>query len=182
MQTLTSVLDLAQLEGGSTTLKPAVFDFSQSLQKKMTHFAPIAQEKGLVLDWHVQEAGAFAVEADQEAVERIIANLLNNAIQFTDTGRVQVQLSRSGQDIVLSVQDSGIGMDEAFLPHAFDSFRQESTGHGRTHEGAGLGLPIARHLVELMQGSIRVDSKKGEGSTFTLTLPIAVGQYQPGDG
>ncbi len=174
MDTLTSVLDLAQLEGGKTKLKPALFDLSKSLEEKVAEFEPLAKEKGLSLNYSVKNAQGLTVQADRQAVDRIIINLMQNAIQFTKAGGVGVALKRSGQDIILKIEDSGIGMNSSFLPHAFDSFRQESTGHGRSYEGIGLGLPIVKHLVELMEGQINVFSEKGRGSTFTLTLPIAV--------
>jgi len=107
------------------------------------------------------------------ALFRVLSNLVSNAIKFTERdGRVSVSLRASEDSLVVTVQDTGIGMAPSVIPELFGAFRQESTGTRRSHEGSGLGLTIVRRLVDLMNGTITVDSAKGQGSTFTLELPV----------
>ncbi len=174
MDTLTSVMDLAHLEGGGTRLNMRVFEISEVIQKNLCALTALAQQKGLNINVDYIDADKLEVEADKAAFERVLNNLIHNAIHFTESGSVSLQVQRVGQNAVVKIEDTGIGMTPKFLPHAFDPFRQESTGLGRSHEGMGLGLTIAKRLVELMEGRINVVSRKGQGSTFTLTLPIAV--------
>lgn len=173
MDTLNSVMDLAQLEGGAK-LNARVFRVNEVIQKNLSALSPVAEEKGLVINVDYLDGDKLEVEADKVAFERVLNNLMHNAIHFTESGSVCLQVQRIGQNAVLKIEDTGIGMTPKFLLHAFEPFRQESTGHGRTHEGMGLGLTIVKRLVELMEGRINVVSRKGQGSTFTLTLPIAV--------
>lgn len=98
-------------------------------------------------------------------------NLASNAIKFTNAGHVEVRLSTNGRNVVVAVEDTGVGIGENTLEKIFDEFKQESEGFGRSYEGSGLGLTIIKHLLDLMEGDITVDSAKGEGSTFTVTIP-----------
>ena len=171
MNTLTSVLDLAQLESGNAMLNRRCVDVCNVVRGVVNRLAPVADEKNLDLVFEIKDADVLKVVTDRDAFERITNNLIHNAIHFTTTGNVRVNLYREEDNVVLRVIDTGIGMDTAFLPVAFEPFRQESEGEGRTHEGVGLGLAVARQLVELLGGRISVVSKKGEGSVFKVTLP-----------
>lgn len=171
METISSVLDLAQLEGGSATLKPQSLDLCEVVSDAVTSEAAQAKEKGIDLGVSLEES-PIHINVDREAIQRVIKQLVKNAVQFTERGEVQVYVRRGSEEVVVQVNDTGPGMDAAFLQLAFEPFRQESTGHGRKHEGVGLGLTITKHLVELMEGRITVTSKKGEGCQFTLRLPM----------
>ncbi len=173
MNTLTSVMDLAHLESGVAMLNYRSFDMGAVVRKIMERLAPVALEKGLELSMDNVAEDLVEVVCDPSAVERIANNLIHNAIHFTKAGCISVRLYREDKNAVLSVSDTGIGMETWFLPFAFDPFRQESEGHARTHEGVGLGLAVTKHLVELMDGRISVSSQKGNGSVFMVTLPIA---------
>ncbi len=121
------------------------------------------------------EQGTWA-RLDPAALERIVSNLLSNAIKFTGEGnasggQVTVELAAEAERLVLTVADTGVGIDPAFVPRLFEAFQQESTGDARNFEGSGLGMTITRELVELMGGTIAVDSAKGEGTTVTVRLP-----------
>jgi len=172
LQTLNSVLDLAQLEAGSVELQTEVVDASAEAEAVVQQFAPQARQGGIVLEARLPEA-PLLVQADQAALGRVLANLVSNAVKFTHEGKVTVTAAAADVHAVLRVIDTGIGISEAFQAEIFDEFRQESTGEGRTHEGSGLGLTITHHLVQLMDGTIEVDSTPGAGSTFTVRLPLA---------
>ena len=111
---------------------------------------------------------------DRDRLQQIIWNLLSNAIKFTPKdGHVRVELRAYAGDIVLSVTDSGQGIDPAFLPHVFDRFAQADGSFTRVHGGLGLGMAIVRHLVELHGGFVTAASDgKDRGATFTVTLPV----------
>ena len=120
---------------------------------------------------------------DRAAFGRILHNLLSNAIKFTDSGRVRVLVRARPETFTVEVVDTGVGMDDAFLPRLFGEFVQASEGHARSHEGAGLGLAITKRLVGLMGGEIAVSSQKDEGTTFAVTLPRTRPDLAPsGDG
>jgi CheY-like chemotaxis protein len=118
---------------------------------------------------------ACPVLGDPGRLHQVMWNLLSNAVKFTPNGgMVQVMLSRDGEDVVIRVADSGIGIAPDFLPYVFDRFRQQDASITRRHGGLGLGLSIARQLVELHGGTIGVDSPGEQaGATFTLRLPLA---------
>lgn len=114
------------------------------------------------------------VRADPERVQQVLWNLISNAVKFTPGGgRIDVQMSRRGNDVVILVKDTGIGIRAEFLPHVFERFRQAEVVTTRQHAGLGLGLAIAKQLVELHGGSIAAYSEgEGQGSTFVVTLPL----------
>jgi CheY-like chemotaxis protein/anti-sigma regulatory factor (Ser/Thr protein kinase) len=138
-------------------------------------FQAQAQEKGLDLSVEIEPGAEDAhVRLDKGGFNSILQNLIGNAIKFTEEGRVTVRLIEDEARAYVRVEDTGVGIDAAFMPHLFDVFRQESTGLSRTHEGSGLGLSITHRLVHLMDGEISVESEKGKGSVFTVAFPKAV--------
>jgi len=180
---LNSVLDLAQLEAGALKLHAERVDLTGEVREILDEFRPQAQQKNNTLQLDVPEAPVRG-SVDRGAFLRIVTNLVSNAIKFTRDGRVTVVLRPDGNAVEMRVEDTGIGIGEDFLDQIFDEFRQESTGEARTHEGSGLGLTITQRLVELMDGTIAVDSTPAEGSTFTVRLPRAgeegVGERESG--
>lgn len=169
-ETLNSVLDLARLEAGGFQPVLESVDVNAAVQSVAALFEPMAERRGIVLATEL-DSREMVVEADRGGFNRILQNLLSNAIKFTDSGHVKVTTRRTAGGVMIQVRDTGAGIEEAFLPHLFDEFKQESTGLARSHEGTGLGLTITRRLVELMRGEISVESRKNEGSTFTVCLP-----------
>jgi signal transduction histidine kinase len=131
-----------------------------------------ADARGLTLttDW---PETPVRVRADEAALQRICDNLLSNAVKFTSEGGIHVSVTPQGETVALVIEDTGIGMEEAFQEEMFEAFTQASTGNARTHEGSGLGLTITKELVERMDGDIAIQSAPGEGTTVTVTLPAA---------
>lgn len=111
---------------------------------------------------------------DSDRVRQILVNLLSNAIKFTDIGKVNVEVLEIQERVMLLVKDTGIGISEVDLKNIFQEFRQVNQCLTRKHGGTGLGLAIVDQLVRLMKGSITVESKFGEGSTFRVELPRVV--------
>jgi signal transduction histidine kinase len=106
-------------------------------------------------------------------LKHILQNLIHNAIKFTDAGSVRVAVRCLEDEINISVQDTGIGIEEDKVPFIFDMFRQVDSSQTRSHGGVGIGLFIVKKYVELISGKIEVESVLGRGTTFTLTIPLA---------
>ena len=170
LETLNSVLDLARLEANALELYRERLDVAAEVREAARLFRPAATRKGLALDAAVPPAPTHAF-LDGPIFHRVLANLLSNALKFTEDGHVRVEVEAAATDIVVRVRDTGVGIAPGFLPHVFDEFRQESSGLTRSHQGSGLGLAITKRLVELLRGRIEVESTKGEGTTFTVRFP-----------
>ncbi|MEM1042694.1 MAG: ATP-binding protein [Bacteroidota bacterium] len=168
--TINSVLDMARIEAGALHPQPEPVEVADEVADAISVLRPLALGKGLRLALFEATPGVWA-SADPDCLHRICVNLIGNAIKFTKQGEVVAEVDDEPDAAVLRVSDTGIGISEAFLPQLFDSFKQESTGMERSHEGTGLGLAITKRLVDLMGGTIEVQSAKGTGSTFTVRLP-----------
>ncbi|HEX8385737.1 MAG TPA: ATP-binding protein, partial [Rubricoccaceae bacterium] len=129
-----------------------------------------AAEKGLPLRFGADVPALDVVHAPG-ALGRVASVLVDNAVKFTARGEVRVSLHSAPDFFALRVQDTGVGISDAFLADLYEPFKQESDGHDRGYEGTGLGLTIARRLVERMGGEIRVWSRRGEGTLFEVALP-----------
>ncbi len=172
METLNSVLDLAQLESRTVTLENVCMDLRARAKEALSMFELRASDGNIRLSADVPDTPVWAV-IDPSAMDRILSNLISNALKFTTEGEVRVSVQEADGHAKVQVEDTGIGIDAAFLPHIFDEFRQESTGSSREFEGVGLGLTITRRLIRQMGGEIDVESTKGEGTVFTVRLPTA---------
>ena len=170
LDTLNSVLDLARLDADQAELTPEPLDAVEEVRSSARLLAPLAQRKGLVLRVET-DAPTLPVRQSRSALDRVVTNLVGNAIKFTSAGDVRVSIHSADTYFAVRVKDSGVGIAQEFLPALFEPFKQESQGHGRSHEGTGLGLAITKKLVERMGGEIRVWSQKGEGSLFEVALP-----------
>jgi PAS domain S-box-containing protein len=168
-QLLASVLDVSKLDSGA--LKPALADcpIGDVLDRLRSDFEPLADEKGLRL---VIEPTAEGGRTDPELLRRLLGNLLSNAIRYTAKGRVQVASEAKGQELAISVRDTGIGIPSHEVARIFDEFYQVDRGSQRP-EGLGLGLSIVKRLAHLLGHDIGVESVVGEGTAFIVTLPRA---------
>jgi len=169
-RTLNALLDLSKLRSGNEEPQLNPLSLEQEARKTARTFEPSAREKGLAFGVEVASEEIRA-EADDRYLDRILSNLIENAIKFTEEGAVRVRVDTEDEWATIAVEDTGIGIEKEFLPKLFRDFEQESRGRSRTHEGYGLGLAISSRLAKRMGGHIEVESTKGEGSTFTLFLP-----------
>ena len=168
--TLNSILGLAQLESGDANLDLEPVDVADFAESALPLLKPLADKKGLELRTRLASGNAFAL-VDRVCLDRIMNNLVGNAIKFTERGSITITVDASADEVYLSVQDTGIGISESFMPYLFQEFRQESTGLARHYEGTGLGLAITKRLTELLNGTITIDSERGRGSIFTIAFP-----------
>jgi signal transduction histidine kinase len=147
---------------------------SQLVDEWSTRIGVLASRKNIGLDIQVSPAVPAMICGDQERLTQIANNLLSNAIKFTDQGKVTLQLDWKDALFVIQVVDTGIGIPPHALQYIFDEFRQVDNSSKRQFGGTGLGLAIVRKLCRLMGGDVTVKSQQGEGSTFTVTLPLEV--------
>jgi CheY-like chemotaxis protein/anti-sigma regulatory factor (Ser/Thr protein kinase) len=147
-------------------------DVHAVIQATLETLQPAAEAKGIVIKTTLAECGTL--HADQARLQQVMWNLLSNAIKFTTNGgNVHLDLVCSDNEVRMAVIDDGEGIAADFLPLVFDRFRQADSSFSRPHNGLGLGLAIVRHLVELHGGRVSVVSLgKGQGTTFTVTLPM----------
>jgi PAS domain S-box-containing protein len=169
LDTINSVLDLSKLEADAVEPDLERIDVADELLGTAEIFQPQAEDQDVTLTTEVPE-GPMHAELDPTMLHRITDNLVGNALKFTDAGgTVTLRASATDETITIEVEDTGIGIEDDFLPRLFESFSQGEDATGR--EGSGLGLPITKRLTELMGGTIDVESEKGVGTTFTVRLP-----------
>lgn len=167
---INDVLDISKIEAGQLEVACEPFDLRASIEKAASSVKLLAEKKALVLQVALApEIGAW--ESDQRRIEQILINLLNNAIKFTEHGRITLTAEIAGDSVRISIADTGIGIKPDDFQKLFQPFRQIDTGLARNHEGTGLGLAICRRLAELLGGEIFAESEWGRGSTFTVVLP-----------
>jgi PAS domain S-box-containing protein len=174
------VLDVSRIISGKMRLNVQPVDMAKLLSDSVEAVLPAANAKQITIESDLDRTTG-PVSGDPERLQQIVWNLLSNAVKFTgQEGRVTVTLARGGGSAELKVSDSGIGIAPGFLPHIFERFRQGDAGTTRERGGLGLGLAIARQLVEMHGGSITAASAGlGAGTTFTVKLPLVASQRAP---
>src|SRR5690606_32014238 len=194
---INDVLDISKIEAGELTLAADRFKLADSVRKVEALARPLAEKKGLALSVQMAD-GLEEMVGDQRRVEQVLLNLLGNAVKFTESGSVRLtvdsltdipqainepgdqpahQIARPA--VRFQVSDTGIGIKPEDIDSLFRAFRQIDSALSRKHDGTGLGLAICRNLVTMMGGSIAVDSQWGEGSRFTVTLPLTTAGAVP---
>jgi signal transduction histidine kinase/DNA-binding response OmpR family regulator len=176
---INDILDLAKLEANKIELHPEDVGIAALVQDLLGNVEPQARRRSNRLERNgAEEAGSMYV--DRTRLRQVLLNLLGNACKFTDKGvvtlEVQRETTRSGPRVVFRVRDTGIGMTTEQLKKLFQPFSQVDTSTARKHEGAGLGLVISRRLCHMMGGSLDVESEVDKGTTFTVSLPVRMGQ------
>jgi signal transduction histidine kinase len=167
------VLDMSRIELGQVKLSFGPFDPAVQLKEICDCHRPMAMGKGLSLSVEILESVPSVVNGDVHRLGQVLSNLIDNAIKYTDTGHVVVRLGWESDALVYEFQDTGMGLDASFLDEIFNAFSRADTTLTRRQAGLGLGLAISQELVELMGGTIRVESQVGVGSTFTVRLKLS---------
>ncbi len=167
---LNNIIDISRIEANDMEVKLTSCNSNEIIESVSNLYKFKANEKKLKFNTKYNEIPN--VLADEKNITKIISDIIDNAVKYTDKGFINVITDYDAEEnlVVISVKDTGIGIDESYLNHVFEAFRQESLGYSRNYQGAGLGLPLAKRLVSLMKGDITVESKKGIGTTVKILL------------
>ena len=175
---INDILDMSRIESGRLTLKNEEFSFRKLLEAINTMFSGQCHEKGLEYNCHINGQVDDCYIGDNMKLRQVLINILGNAVKFTPEGGsvsllVEPKARYEGQTTLeFRISDTGIGMSKEFLPHIFDTFAQEDSSTTNKYGSSGLGLAITKTIVEMMNGAIQVESEKGKGSVFTVTVTL----------
>jgi signal transduction histidine kinase/CheY-like chemotaxis protein len=178
---INDILDLSKVEAGRMDLEIVEFDPLVTVNEVVSLLAVRAEAKGLALQMSAAPGVPQRLRGDPSRLRQVLFNLIGNALKFTGEGRVDVDLTHRplpGRrvELMISVRDTGIGIDADTLPRLFRHFSQGDSSTARRHGGSGLGLAISQEIIELMHGRIEVQSTPGMGSTFSVSLPLDIVQ------
>lgn len=169
---INQLLDLSKLEAGKMEVQVQKGDLPPFLKYVFASFESLGQDRNILFQYRQSQQHQMAY-FDADKLEKIVTNLLSNAFKFTpENGRVEVHADYNEQELVLKIQDWGIGIKADRLPHIFDRFYQGDDSNIRNYEGTGIGLALVKELIEVLKGTIEVDSQVGKGTIFTVRLPI----------
>src|SRR5438128_279467 len=171
--------DLVRLESGRMEVKREPLELTEFIKGLASAARQVADDKRIKLEtWVAPELGA--VLADRDKLEKILLNLLFNALKFTPAGgRVDLRAEKQDDDLVLQVQDTGMGISPKDLPYVFDRFWQADGSARRKYQGVGIGLALVKELTEIQAGKVSVESEEGKGTTFTVRFPCVKAEPKP---
>ena len=180
---INDILDLSKIESGKLKFEKIDFELNAFFNSVVKIMYPKAKEKGIELLTEFDIEGDFWVKGDPYRFNQILFNLINNAIKFTEKGNVtlSVQLDKVKKkkvELLIKVKDTGIGIAEERQKAIYDRFTQADSGITRKYGGTGLGLSIVRLLIQNFKGKIKLDSTEGKGTTFSLNIPLEIGQKE----
>jgi PAS domain S-box-containing protein len=171
LETLNLILDLSRIEAGRMEIKKSEVDIVQLSEEVFKNYVPEAEKKNLKIKFSFSEKRIIC-KVDERMLWESINNLINNAIKYTKTGEVKIDVNSNNNKAFIKVKDTGIGIPKNSLDTIFEEFRQVSEGYSRGFEGTGLGLTITKNFIVKNGGKISVESEIGIGSVFTIELPI----------
>ncbi|KAA3598363.1 MAG: HAMP domain-containing protein [Calditrichaeota bacterium] len=166
------LLELTQLEGGNREFSPRFYNVAESIRETTFDFEQIAKEKGLSLYFENKLPLKVEILADKNQMEKVVANFVDNAIKYTNSGKITVSLSQSENYLVISIKDTGIGIPESHIGRIFERFYRVDKSRSRKLGGSGLGLSIVKHIIENHNGTIEVFSELGKGTEFKIYVPF----------
>ena len=180
LELIDDVLMMSRIRTGSLQLSLSDVSIVRICEEVIEEVRPLAARKGLQVQLELSEGSVPEIPADPDGLRRVFSNLLGNAIKFTEAGEVGVSISGPEREFVrVEVWDTGIGISEQEFPGLFESFRQVDGSLSRPYEGSGLGLALVQQWVEAHGGTIRVQSALGEGSRFSVLLPMSARAHAP---
>ncbi len=168
---INDILDLSKIEAGKIELLPQEINVEHLLNQVIEIAAPLADSKGLLLNMDLSD-GIETLETDEAKLQQVLINVVGNAIKFTEKGQVTLKTRVGNNELFIDISDTGIGISENDLATIFEEFRQVDGSSARQFEGTGLGLAIVKKLIGLLGGNISVKSRLGEGSVFTIRIPL----------
>ena len=176
---INEVLDLSKIEAGKMSINIERVSLSNFADELLRNFKHHAEQKGLTLACHLDTNLPESIRTDSQRLNQILKNLLSNAIKFTEKGSVNISINRYTEStVIISVTDTGIGIQEDKQMSIFEAFQQVDGGISRKYGGTGLGLSISRELAKLLGAEIKLSSKLNEGSTFSVIIPLEIYREQ----
>ena len=172
---INDILDMSKIEAGKLELHPVDYNFNQFMDNIVSMFTLVANNKGLEFLVEISDEVPDYLYGDDIRLRQVLTNICGNAVKFTSKGHVKLLVATSGNKLIFEIEDTGSGINKADLPKLFNAFEQVDKVKNRRLVGTGLGLPICKSFVEMMDGEITVESEYGFGSAFTIILPIVKG-------
>ncbi len=175
---INDLLDMSKIEAGKHDLHPEDFSISEVIQASVRLLSMRVENRGVALSTRIEPEG-LRLFADPRAFKQIVLNLVSNAVKFTDEGgRIEVAATLDGESLRLVVTDTGVGIPAEILPRLAQPFEQATNDPARAHGGSGLGLALVKSLTQLHGGEFTLESKLGQGTTVTVTLPLRFAETQ----
>ncbi len=176
---INDVLDISKIESGKFSIETTPFNLNETIRRTLSIFGEKAKQTNVSLDIELMDDRGIMHLGDPHRLSQVLFNIVGNAMKFTQAGYVRVtsHLARGENDICLvsfSIEDTGVGMDMAYLTKVFEAFTQEDASVTRKFGGSGLGLSIARNIVHIMGGTIEIESEKGKGTRVNIRIPMRI--------
>ena len=171
MNLVNDLLDFSRMENNRITIEQIPFNVNTTIESTCSALQPMADQKGIELNWDIEDVLNKNYISDPYRIKQVLTNLISNAIKFTDEGSVQVTAKIDGFEISIAVLDTGIGIAPDKHSTVFKEFTQAHDGIEKKFGGTGLGLTISKGIMEMLGGTIMLESKEGQGSIFTITIP-----------
>lgn len=171
VRTIDMILNMSELQLGTYELTLREMNVVESLNKLVKEYGKTAQRKNIDLRTSIELDNPI-ISTDDYAFNQIFANLIDNAVKYTEKGYININAKGHNNNIVIEIEDSGSGISEDYLPYLFEPFSQEEHGYSRKFEGSGLGTALIKKYCDIIGADISVRSEKGKGSIFTITLPV----------
>lgn len=179
LRLINQLLDLSKIEAGKMELHTSRVEVVEFVREMASAYESLAANRRVTYAL-ISDMPQLYINFDREKIENVIHNLLSNAFKFTKNGdKVIISVRAAGSNCIIKVSDSGIGISPEQLDKVFDRFYQVDSSHTRDYEGSGLGMALSKELVELHKGTISVESCKGQGTTFTVVLPLGIPSEKP---
>ena len=180
LKLVNTLLDFSRIEARRAQASYQPVDLAALTADLASNFRSLCEKAGLRLDVHCPPLRSVeSAYVDRDMWEKIVLNLLSNAFKFTLQGKIEVRLEAEDEQAVLTVRDTGVGIPSDELPHMFERFHRIEHSRGRTHEGTGIGLALVQELAKLHRGTVSVESVVGEGSTFSVAIPLGTAHLDP---
>ncbi len=168
---INNIIDISRIEVNTMDLKPENCDLKTITQEIIDFYKGLANQKGLKIVF--QDDGVPQFSGDGQSLRHIISNLIDNAVRYTEKGFIKIHQAKQDNKISWTIKDTGVGIDKAYLPDIFEPFHRHSLGYSKsTYQGAGLGLPLVKQLLELIHGEITLESHKAVGTTVQILIPF----------
>ncbi|MBU9810509.1 two-component system sensor histidine kinase RcsC [Rahnella sp. C60] len=181
LKIISDILDFSKIESEQLKIEPQEFSCREVITHIAGNYLPLVVKKRLGLYCFIEHNVPLSFNGDPVRLQQVISNILNNAIKFTDTGCIVLNVRTCGNYLEFQVRDTGVGIPEREITRLFDPFFQVGTGVQRHFQGTGLGLAICEKLINLMDGDIEVESEPGLGSSFTVRIPLYNATFPSGE-